>query len=329
MSGLESSPTESTRKPKVSSDDLLKRSLSLLMSASNRAQDERDDAQPRTTRRRKSHNIIVSDNESELTDADEDQSYAPTPTPSRRRSPRLNRVSRAPALERIPEGNVAPAPAPVAKKKSTSTVQRVEPRPTVRTRSARNKENEDAVKPGMGVTELYAIVLLSTLNPVVPPKPLKRSVSPELVTPSDEEPPLPPAKKARRSSEKEEQQRPEVRPTTRYRNKTKALPPTTVDLADDDNEPPKANPEPNSKTTTKKQEVESRRTGKKATQMKDRAGKPKPRPVPINKKTTRSTVKERVKAEVDEDIEMEDVKPALSVLKQVEPEVSPVPPSPR
>lgn len=147
--GLDSSPMESTRIPKVSSDDLLKRSLSLLMSASNRAQDEGDDAQPRTTRRRKSHNIIVSDNESELTDADEDQSYAPTPTPSRRRSPRLNRVSRAPALERIPEGKVAPAPAPVAKKKSTPTVQGVEPCPTIRTRSARNKENEDAVKPGM------------------------------------------------------------------------------------------------------------------------------------------------------------------------------------
>ena len=153
---------------------------------------------------------------------------------------------------------------------------------------------------------------------------------PILAVPSDDEPPLPPAKKARRSPEKDEQEKPKVRPITRYRNRTKTPPLATVDLADDDNEPPKANPKPNSlKNNTKKQEVESRRTGKKATQMKDRAGKPKSRPVPINKKTTRSMAnKEKVKAEaVGEDVEMGDAKPVLSALKQVGPDVSPVFPS--
>ena len=145
----DSSPMEATKKDKASKNDLLKRSLSLLLSASNRAQDEVDDVQPRMTRRRKAHNIVVSDNESEVTDCDEDQSYAPSPTPSRR-GPHLNRVSRAPALEKIPEDKVAPAPAAVAKKKSTPPVKEVQHRPTIRTRSARNKENGCSDKPGMG-----------------------------------------------------------------------------------------------------------------------------------------------------------------------------------
>lgn len=140
---LDSSPLQAEKRPKATKDVLLKKSLSLLMSASQRVQEEADNTQPRTARRRS--NVIVSDVESEP-DAD-DQDYAPSPTPSRRRSPRL---SRAPTLAKIPEGKVAPAPAAVDTKAAASAplADEVKHRSPIRTRSSRNKENESPVKQG-------------------------------------------------------------------------------------------------------------------------------------------------------------------------------------
>lgn len=308
---LDSSPLMAVTRPKATKEVLLKKSLSLLMSAKQRSQEETDDSQPTTARRRRSEHVIVSDHESEP-DAD-DQDYAPSPTPTRRRSPRL---SRAPTLAKIPEGNVAPTAVAVGKNKVVPLAKEVKPRPTIRTRSAHSKENESPVKPGTICLPTLSPPILTHFHPFADPaKPsntMKRRASSDLVVgDDDDEPPLPPPKKPRLSPTKESvNEKSKPRPTTRYKSKMKGSTPAVVDLAHDDDEPPKAIPETAARATGKKKAVEPQRTGKRTTQMKDRSGKAKARaaPVPVNKRTTRATANVAKRG-----ADMEDVKPALTI----------------